>query len=233
MLEWNVGYYGRIEEKLKAQKLRKQGLSYGEIMLQLPVSKSNLSDWCKDISLTKKQELRLLQLKSLGQRKGSIIAARNKRNSRIKRTKEIFKKAKLELGKLNKRDKFLVGIALYAGEGNKSDGQAGFANADPRLIKFMMMWFKTYCKIPISRFKGSIWLHENLNEKLAKEFWSNLTGIPTEQFFKTYIAKNKVDSKKIRKHIHKYGVFSISFGNAEQHRRIMGLIGGVLGRKVI
>lgn len=132
-----MGYFGRLEDRLKAQELRKQGLSYSEIILRLPVSKSNLSDWCKDIPLTKKQEARLLHMKSLGQRKGSIIAARNKRNIRIRRTKEIFRKAKLELGKLGKRDKFLVGIALYAGEGNKTDRQAGFANSDPRLIKFM------------------------------------------------------------------------------------------------
>lgn len=228
-----MGYYGRLEERLKAQELRRRGLSYGEIMLRLPVSKSNLSDWCKDIPLTKKQEHRLLRIKSLGQRKGSIIAARNKRITRIKRTKEIFKKAKLELGKLSRRDKFLIGIALYAGEGNKTDRQAGFANSDPRLIKFMMSWFKTYCKIPISSFRGAIWLHENLIERDAKNYWSNLTGIPTNQFYKTYIAKNKTESKKIRKHIHKYGVFSINFSNSDQHRRIIGLIAGILPRRVL
>lgn len=224
-----MGYYGRLEDRLKAQELRREGLSYGEIMLRLRVSKSNLSDWCKNIPLTKKQEKRLLRMKSLGQRKGSIVAARNKRLARIKRTKEIFKSAKQELGKLNKRDKFIFGIALYAGEGNKTDGQAGFANADPKLIKFMMTWFKNYCQIPIYKFRGAIWLHENLDENQSKKYWSTLTGIPINQFHKTYIARNKTESKKIRKHIHKFGVFSISFGNSQQHRRIMGLIAGSLG----
>ncbi|TSC88714.1 MAG: Uncharacterized protein G01um10145_740 [Microgenomates group bacterium Gr01-1014_5] len=223
-----MGYYGRLEEKLKAQKLRKQGLSYGEIMLQLPVSKSSLSDWCKEIPLTKKQELRLLRLKSLGQRKGSIIAAQNKRRFRICRTKEIFKMAKQELGRISYRDKFIAGIALYSGEGNKTDGQGGFANSDPKLINFMMKWFQRYCNIPMSKFRGSIWLHEGLNEKQSKQYWSDLTGIPINQFYKTYIAKNKIGSRKIRKNIHKFGVFSINFLDSQQQRRIIGLISGVV-----
>lgn len=203
-------------------------MSYGEIMLHLPVSKSNLSNWCKDIALTQKQKLRLIGNKQLGQRKGSIIAADNKRAARIERTKRIFLEAKNELGEITHRDKFIAGIALYSGEGNKTDGQAGFANSDPKLIKFMVKWFQTYCGIPLSKFHGAIWLHENLSEHEAKNFWSNLTQIPTSQFYKIYIAKNKTESKKIRKNIHKFGVFSISFGNSQQHRRIMGLIDGVL-----
>ena len=227
-----MGYAGKLADKLKAQELRRKGLSYREILLQIKVSKDTLSRWCRDIVLTEKQKQRLLKNKSFGQRKGSLVAADNKRQRRITRTQKIFEKSKIELGELDKRDRFLAGIAFYAGEGNKVDGDGGFTNSDPKIIKFMIQWFKEFCRVPESRFRGAIWIHENLDAEEAKKFWSRLTGIPEIQFHKTYIAKNKIKSKKIRKNIHKYGVFAIRFSDSDKQRQIMGWISALLGGKI-
>lgn len=228
----NMGYVGKLEEKFRAQELRKEGLSYGAIIQQIHVSKDTISRWCRDIVLSGEQKKRLLENKSFGQRKGSLVAAENKRQKRITRTREIFEKSEIELGKLNKRDKFIAGIAFYAGEGEKTDGRGGFANSDPKLIKFMMSWFQEFCDVPLSRFRGAIWIHEGLNENEAKRYWSKLTGIPQNQFFKTYIAKNKTNSRKIRKNIHQYGVFAIKFSMSDKQRRIMGWISALVGGKI-
>jgi len=74
-----MGYFGKLEDKLKAQHLRRQGLSYREILLQINVSKDTISRWCRDIVLSKAQKNRLLGNKIYGQRKGSQVAAENKR----------------------------------------------------------------------------------------------------------------------------------------------------------
>lgn len=227
-----MGYVGKLEEKLRAQELRKQGLSYGAIIQQIHVSKGTLSDWCRDIELTKEQKQKLIENKMFGQRKGSIIAADNKRRARLIRTKAIFKDAKKELGRLSKRDRFIAGIALYSGEGYKNDGKGGFSNADPILIKFMTKWFQEFCHLPLSKLRGAIWIHEGLDEMVAKYFWSELSGIPKEQFHKTYIAKDKKDSKKIRKNIHKYGIFAIRFSDSDKQRRIIGWISALVGGKI-
>lgn len=136
------------------------------------------------------------------------------------------------MGKLSDRDKLMAGIALYAAEGDKMDGKGGFSNSDPAIIKFMTDWFMEFAKIPLKNLRGSIWLHEGLCEKKAKLFWSNLTGIPLGQFRKTYIAKVKNDSKKIRKNIHQYGVFAVRFSNSYIHRRIIGWIYALFGDKI-
>lgn len=227
-----MGYFGKLEEKLKAQELRRQGFSYGEILLQINVSKDTISRWCRDIELTQDQKRKLLENKMFGQRKGSLVAADNKRQARILRTQTIFQEAKKELGNLSKRDRFIAGITLYAGEGDKADGRGGFANSDPKIIKFMMGWFKEFCKVPLSRFRGAIWIHEGLDAEEAKRYWSKVTGVPQNQFFKTYIAKNKTDSRKIRKNIHKYGVFAIKFSVSDTQRRIMGWISALLNAKI-
>lgn len=217
-----MGYAGKLTLKLKVQRLRRQGLSYGAILSRVKISKDTISRWCRDIVLTKEQQLRLIQNKTFGQKKGSLIAAENKRKARVIVTRNILRHAREELGHFSKRDRFLTGIALYAAEGSKGEG--GFSNSDPHIIRFMAQWFRIFCKLPLSKFRGAIWLHEGLSEVKAKRFWSQVTGIPLRQFHKTYIAEDKQRSRKIRKNIHQFGVFAIRFTDAEKHRHIMGWI---------
>lgn len=227
-----MGYFGKLEDRHTAQKLRRQGLSYTEILQTIHVSKDTISRWCKDIPLSTPQKEKLLRNKQLGQKKGSLIAAENKRNKRIRTTEALFKKAKRDIATLTKRDKFLTGIALYVAEGDKTGNKIGFANSDPRLISFMMEWLLEFTKLPMDRFRGAIWLHEGLSEKKAKNFWSEVTGISIANFHKTYIARNKVNSKKIRKNIHQYGVFSIRCSDSTAHRQILGWISAVFSDKM-
>ncbi len=227
-----MGYIGKYEDKIKAQELRKQGLSYNEIKSQINVSKDTISRWCKDIVLTQEQKLRLINNKKFGQRKGSIVAAENKRLNRVNNTKQIFADAQKELGNLSKRDRFIFGISLYAGEGSKSDGKASFVNANPNYIHFMSNWFQEFCGVSLKEMRGSIWLHSGNNEKEAKQYWSEISGIPLNQFHKTYLVQNKINSNKIRKNIHSYGVFSIKFYRSNTQRKIMGWISAFLGDKI-
>lgn len=219
-----MGYSGKLAEKLAAQELRRQGLSYKEILQKIDVAKGTLSDWCKEIALTEAQQLRLLNNASIGQRKGSMVAANNKRNRRLERIANIRNEAEKEIGKLSKRDRFISGVALYAAEGNKSDRSGGFTNSDPKLIKFMADWFREFAKVPESSFRGAIWIHDGLDRTIARRFWSELTQIPEDHFHKTYIAEVKLNSKKIRKNIHQYGVFAVRFSHAATQRKIMGWI---------
>lgn len=219
----NVGYVGKIELKEQAQNLRKQGYSYNQILKSVPVSKDTLSRWCRDIELTLEQREALLSNKLFGQRKGSQIAAENKKKLRINRTNDIYDSAKKELGTLNTRDNFVFGLALYSGEGGKTDGKGAFTNSDPQLIDFMCRWFTKYCNLSPKSLKAAIWIHEGNNEPVAKIYWSELTGIPLANFHKSYIVKRK-KKPAYRKNIHEYGVISIRFYNSDLQRKILGWI---------
>lgn len=228
-----MGYFGNLEAKIKAQKLRRKGLSYKEIQKIVPVPKSTLSGWCRDIAITEKQALRLFKNKLQGAAKGRIIGAKRQQAKRIKQTRELYADGKDQIGKLSAKNRFVAGIALYAAEGTKSDKACCFSNSDPILIKFMAGWFREFCHVPEDKFRGAIWLHEGLNEKKAKDYWANLANISTRQFHKTYIARNKTESRKIRKNIHNFGVFSLRFSDVKTHRRLMGWIAGVFGQRLI
>lgn len=224
-----MGYTGHLELKYKAIGLRRKGLSYSEIQKIIEVPKGTLSGWCRDVAITEKQALRLFNNKLTGSAKGRIVGAKKQQKKRIDQIAEMLSKGKKQIGKTSKRDRFIAGIALYAGEGTKNGKGVGFANSDPLLIKFMMEWLREYSRVPENKFHGAIWLHEGLNESEAKKYWSNLTKIPQNQFHKTYVAKDKVNSNKIRKNKHNYGVFSIRISDLKKLRLINGWISGVFG----
>lgn len=228
-----MGYAGKLREKQLALKLRKKGLSYSEIKQQVPVSKDTLSRWCRDVILSVPQMEKLRRKKLKGAEKGRIIGAKKLQLGRIRRTRRLLEKGKREIGALARRDRFIAGIALYLGDGLKGDREAGFSNSNPEIIKFMMKWFREFCKLPEDRFRGQIWIHENLNELRARKYWSKVTGIPLDQFQKSYIAENKLESRKIRKQLHKNGVFAIRVSSVEVQRKILGWIAGVLGEELI
>lgn len=228
-----VGYLGKLEEKKIAIELRKNGLSYSQIKKQVNVSKDTLSRWCRDIAISVEQTEKLLKRKLRGSEKGRIIGSQKNHEKKMHEMKNLMQKGKEEIGSLSKRERFLIGVALYASEGTKTDKHVVFTNSDPKLIKFMSNWFREFCNIKEEKIKGRLWIHENQNEEKARKYWSILCNIPTNQFNKSYIAENKINSKKIRKHIHEYGIFGISISNAKIHRKIMGWIAGIAPEPMI
>lgn len=220
-----MGYAGKLELKLKTQNLRKEGLSVKEIQRRLRVSRSSVSLWVRDIKLTKKQLEKLYLNKRTGALKGSIIAAMNKRRRREELTEKLKKEGEKEVGTISKRDKFIAGVAMYLGEGGKTDKNIQISNSNPKVIKFMAGWLREYGKVPEEKLRGALYIHDNLNETKAKRFWSKLTGIPLKQFTKTYIVQN--NPKRLRKIKHSYGVFRVTVSNANLHRKIMGWIEGI------
>lgn len=225
-----MGYYGKLKERNLAQLLRSKGYSYGEIQKQVKVSKDTISRWCKDIILSPEQLDRLLQNKLNGATRGRLIGAKKQQSERIERSKLLFENGVSKIGKLSKRDKFIVGIGLYIGDGGKGDERFAFSNSDPKTIKFMTEWLAEFFDVSPDKMAGQIWIHDNLNEKKARKYWSKLTKIPENRIYKSYIAKNRTDSKKIRKQLHEYGVFTLLYLSSSVQREMLGLMAGILNQ---
>ena len=220
-----MGYAGKLELKSKAICLREKGFSIKEIERKLKVSRSSASIWVRDVKLTPEQIDRLYRNKKTGSLRGSYIAAINKIRKSEELTRKFREEGEKEVGRLSKREFFLIGVAMYFAEGNKSGKNIAFSNSDPRAIKFMTDWFLNVCKIPKNKLKCDLYIHDNLDEKKAKNYWSELIGIPLEQFRKSYIVKN--NQNRLRKVKHIYGVLRVGSNNANLHRKIMGWISGI------
>ncbi len=227
-----MGYAGKLEEKRRARMFRSRGYSYNQILHEVNISKSTLSRWCRDIILTSEQFSNLQGRKINGADKGRLIGAKKQQEARLKRIKLFLEKGKKEIGTLTDRERFIAGVGLYLGDGSKGDLEVSFSNSNPKIIGFMMSWFRDYCHVRESCFRGQIWIHNNQNKRRAKEYWSRLMKIPPNQFRKTYVVNTK-KSKKIRKKIHKYGVCSIRISRANLQRKIVGWMSGVIDSEVI
>lgn len=223
-----MGYFGKLDEKEKAKSLRKKGLSYNEIQIATGLSKDTISRCCRDIVLTEKQIMILEKNRKNGRLLGSIRGAKANQQKRILSEKKLLSEGIKQVGTLSKRDKFMLGIAFYQGEGSKTNHAVEFTNSDPDSVEFMVGWFENFCQIKRKDLKCSLWLHDNLDESVAKRYWIDLLKITDAQFDKTYFAKNKIDSPKIRKNIHLYGIIKIRYYDSSKLRLILGWIRGVL-----
>lgn len=210
--------------------LRKKGWSYSEILKRVPVAKSTLSLWLRGVNLSKKQKQKLTRKKLKAAHRGGKV----KKNKRIALTKKIKKQARDEIGGFNKRDLWLVGIALYWAEGSKqkennpSQGLV-FSNSDPLMLKVFLKWLLSCLKIKKNDIKFEIYLNKNflMNLHSIKRFWSGETGFPIERFSKIYFKKNKINNKK-KFNLNYFGLIRIKVKNSTNlNRRISGWIEGI------
>ncbi len=214
----------KLKEKIEVIRLRKLGKSYSEIRKQVNVSKSSLSLWLRGIRLTPEQIVRLK-----GRQRTGYWGGEGNRKKRIKRTKQIIAEARKEVKLLLKNPLFLAGLMLYWAEGDKSDGKEGvkLSNSDPAMIKFMMRWFRKICKVPEKKFRIALHIHKLHCRKDIENYWSQITGVPLDQFHKTQI---KPTSLKHRKNKLYNGTCNIIICSKDLFRRIKGWRLGFLKR---
>lgn len=208
-------------EKEKAIELRKIGLSIKTIAKKLGVAKSSVSVWVRKVELTKKQ---LQTLTENGQKREVIEKRRLKRlfNEQVKRD-EIMSVAGKDIKKISKHELRIIGLCLYWGEGGKTNqGSARVSNSDPAVIKTMMRFFKEVCLVKNERFRGHIHTYSHLNAKDAESYWSSVSSIPRNQFYKTYI-KRSIASKGKKDNL-PYGTFDIYVSDTKLFLQIMGQI---------
>jgi hypothetical protein len=213
--------------KNEAIKLRDKGYSYNLISEKLGVGKGTLSAWLKDIKYSPNKQV-LARIQSGPARSGEL-----RHNARVRDIKEITALAKTELGKISKRDLWMIGLGLYLGEGSKLYEQVRIINSDPEIIALAAKWFKNICKLKNENITVAIHLYPDNNVDESLNYWSEKIGIPLGQFRKTQIDKriDKSDKKRMKlpygtAHITINGNGNPDFG-VKLHRRIMGWIGGI------
>ena len=170
-----------IEAIQECRRLRARGLSLHQIALKVGRPKGTVWYWIKKIDLSPEHQKILRQ----NSEKARELGYKTIRANRVRRWKEFKKRAQAESKKLFLDPVFLIGMGIYMGEGDKSgDNAAGLTNCDPRIIAYTIKFFD---KIGVrsDQMHAGIHIHDNTPEEEIKEYWSGITGIPTENFYKT------------------------------------------------
>jgi hypothetical protein len=93
------------------------------------------------------------------------------------------------------------------------------------MILFFVTWLRRFFAPAEHRLRIRLYLHEGLDLEGASIFWSDLTGIPLEQFGRPYRAPAR---STFRRSKHLLGCPSVGVSCSRTHRQIIGLMNALL-----
>lgn len=195
--EWTKRPNAKDDLRDKARELRKQGMTYDQIQLELGCSKSSISLWVRDLPKPERKR---------SHEEASAIARRGweaKLRIRDKERQQRKTAAHREIGTLTDRELFLVGVGLYWSEGSKSKPYARretvtFINSDPDMITLYLAWLDLM-GVESERLRFHIMIHENADVARAEHYWADLVRVDASTFGKTTLKKH--NPKTVRKNV--------------------------------
>jgi len=185
-------------DKHIAEKSRRMGKSYRKISQELGIPKSTLSNWFSGIKWSQR-------IKNDLTRKANYVAKKrlrlvNKARQKMwEQWRENFRKeAKREFPKLLNNPLFVLGTALYWGEGDHKleNGNVRLINTDPKIIRLFSKFLLDIARVQPEKLIASLILYPDLSEKTCKNFWSRVSNVPISQFQKTQFIQGRHPTKK-------------------------------------
>jgi hypothetical protein len=85
-----------------------------------------------------------------------------------------------------------------------------------------MRFFREICKVPEDKFHASIHTFAHANIEKTEKYWSKISGISRNQFFKTYIKPSSASLQK--RNTLPFGTFDIYVCDTKLFLTIMGWI---------
>lgn len=221
----------KTELNKKAVALRKKGLTYSAILEKVPVAKSTLALWFKEVKLSTSQFQRITEKRLAAGRRGGLA----KKNQRIQKMQNIIQEAEKEVGKISERELWLIGTTLYWAEGSKEKdwrpgSRVSFINMDKKMVQVFIKWLSS-CGIKNDEISFDVYIHENHKHRTEeiKKYWSKVTNFPVSKLARIYFKKDKVNTK--RKNVTTdgyYGIIKIIVRQSSTFlRKITGWIDGI------
>ena len=211
-----MGYRGKVDEQERARELRAQGWTYAEICAELGVARSSVSLWVRDVAVDPdvaggSAEGSVPRREPVGNEATEPAAAREGGGDRA-----MPRRGAAWLGSLSERDLFVAGIALYAGEGGKTGGAVGSPTATPMIV---FTWLRRFFEIDES-VSGSLYLHQASTSTPRPS--GRVDGDPDRSSATVPASRPRSAAK------HPMGCASIIYSSSITHRRVMGLVDGLL-----
>lgn len=221
----------RADEKMLAIKLRKEGKTYSEILAEIPIAKSTLSDWLKSVQLAVPQKQRITHKRLAAAQRGADA----RRSARLSEVDEHIEKGRKNIGPLSSRELWLIGVALYWAEGSKqrgSDLSTGvmLGNSDVKMIRVFLHWLRLVA-IPATSIYFELYIHESRKEetKTFRGWWAKQIGVPVTLINKVYFKKGNIKTNRTNIKDLYHGLIRIRVKSSTTlNRQINGWIEGIV-----
>jgi hypothetical protein len=138
-----MGYRGKLAEQMRARELRAQSWTLQAIADELGVSKSSVSLWVRDVEFVPKPRNR-------GHPKQTAHPMKLRKQAELDQCRIDADEWARDV---TERERFVYGLALYAGEGFKTDGTLGMANTSPIVLRFFVDWLRRFFDVDETRLR--------------------------------------------------------------------------------
>lgn len=218
----------KFELKERVRKLRREGFPINQIKNEMKLSKSTVSNWCRDIILTEAQYKKIKKEHIFKTQKGRLLGAEMNKNKRLEAIKDAEKFGKKFIRKISKRELLLIATALYWSEGSKSEYTFGFVfvNSDPEIIFIMKLFLINILHVPKEDIVCSIQINRIHEKRIGDvlSFWKKLLNLQDSQFRKPYYVNTKVN-KVYQNYENYYGICRLMVRRSTNLKyKILGLI---------
>ena len=190
--EWTKRPTAKDELRALAVALRMEGRSYREIQQAVPVAKSTLSLWLRDVLVDEAGRSRLEDRERAG-RENAAAAIRARRQATERR---LISDARAQMpSSLGEADLFLVGLALYWAEGTKAkpwnpSERVCLINSDPDVIRVFLAWL-ALLGIEQDELVFRVAIHISGDVDAAERFCAGVVGIPRSKLRRTSLKRHE------------------------------------------
>lgn len=179
------------------RRLREDGLTYAEIQteLRMVIPKGSLSYLCKGVMVSEagKERIRQITIKNRDRARSAAVVANR---TRFVEKLEAYKLANAKLAKkMQNRDVQLVALAmLYLGEGAKWQKSRApkLGSSNPEIICLYIDLLNSCYDIQLSQLRCRVQHRADQNSAELVRYWSDITGVPAERFYPSYVDKRTV-----------------------------------------
>ncbi|MFD3491055.1 hypothetical protein ACFWWB_10830 [Streptomyces sp. NPDC058690] len=225
--EWTKRPNAKDDLRERARELRRQGMTYDRIQVELGCSKSSISLWVRDLP---KPEPHHTPTEHLALMNAGLLDLRASREKERAETKRLARDA---VGDLSDRELFLAGVTLYWAEGTKDKTYSRreclqFINSDPNVIKLYLRWLDLL-GVTQDRIRMRVSIHESADIPGAERFWAELVGIPTSALKKTTLKKHNPRTTRKNTTVSYRGCLVVYVSkSADLYRRVEGAWYGIV-----
>lgn len=183
----------RNEEKYQqALQYRKRGFTLEEIAKICDVSKSTVSKWLKNntisAAVTKQNK------KRAGQENAKRLKLVNKARGgeRANRYKEAIRSAETEYKHYKANPLFVAGVMLYFANGDlKDENRIRFSGSTAEAHKVFIKFAMEYLGVEKKDIHIWLQLYPGMKEETSMKHWRQKTSLPYSQFYKNHFIKGK------------------------------------------
>ncbi len=119
------------------------------------------------------------------------------------------------------RELFVAGVALYLGEGDKTNPSLIVTNSEVRVLKLWVRFLEQVCGVPTVKLKGHIDYYADLDYPSVLAYWSQQLDIPAANFERPTLKRGRAEKGSGTGRRSPHGTAHVKFHDAKLKKQML------------